>query len=401
MISSIPSSDRSVAQGLPHWLRRLGWCRLSSTALVRMVSLVVSLLILSMASAAMANLQRGAQGEEVRNLQNQLKVMSCYAGPVNGNFGGLTQEGVIACQKRLNLVPDGIVGPKTMAALYGEMLPTATTTFSNVAVGSDLKRGSQGQDVVALQQQLAELGFYQKAIDGDFGRGTEAALLAFQRVNGLAQTGVYSAGDRAVIAAQPLPMPAVSTVAQLNVGDSGAEVERLQVALANQGVFSATATGFYGPLTRNAVASFQERQRLPVTGQADGATLEALGMGGNAVAAVPVAPAKVSSGNWGDRPFPTAPVTAQNHNNNRFDNVDWNQYGLPNPGQANGQYVVIVPKQNGLTLNQVRQVYSGAFEGKSSLGSYYQVGAFTQVGDADRQSKVLQARGLDARVAYR
>jgi hypothetical protein len=81
--------------------------------------------------------------------------------------------------------------------------------------------------------------------------------------------------------------------------------------------------------------------------------------------------------------------------------VDWSQYGIPNPGQAGGQYVVIVPKQNGLTLGQVRQVFSGAFEGKSSLGSYYQVGAFSQAGDADRQSKVLQARGLDARVAYR
>jgi peptidoglycan hydrolase-like protein with peptidoglycan-binding domain len=391
--SRVPDST-----GLPHWLRQLSWCRLSSGALVRMVSVVLSLFILSMASSAMANLQRGSQGEEVRNLQNQLKVMGCYEGPINGTFASLTQAGVIACQKRLNLEADGVVGPKTMAALYGEMLPEVSPT---IAVGSDLKQGSQGQEVVVLQQRLAELGFYQIAIDGDFGRGTEAALRNFQRQNGLADTGMYSAGDRAVIASQPLPMPAVSTVAQLNVGDSGTEVQRLQEALGSRGVFGAKATGFYGPLTRNAVASFQSSQRLPVTGQADSATMAALGFGAVAQQ-VPGAPAKVaavSSGVWGDRAFPDAPVTA--NNGNRFDNVDWSQYGIPNPGQATGQYVVIVPKQNGLTLGQVRQVFSGAFEGKSSLGSYYQVGAFSQAGDADRQSKVLQARGLDARVAYR
>jgi peptidoglycan hydrolase-like protein with peptidoglycan-binding domain len=398
MISSTHAPSRVVLTRLPHWLRQLSWCRLPSQAMVRMVSVVLSLLILSAAASAVASLQRGSEGEEVRNLQNQLTAMGCYQGPINGFFGSLTQEGVIACQKRLNLEVDGIVGRNTMAALYGETLPGAT----NVAVqGSDLTVGSQGQEVVALQQRLADLGFYQSTIDGDFGRRTKAALIEFQRLNGLAQTGVYSAGDRAVIAAQPLPMPAVSTVAQLSVGDSGAEVQRLQEELNRRGVFDARATGFYGPLTRNAVASFQSSQRLPVTGQADGATLSALGFG--SVSQVPVAPAKVSSvstGAWGDQAFPTAPVTAQNHNGNRFDNVDWTQYGLQNPGKS-GQYVVIVPKQNGLTLGQVRQVYSGAFEGKSSMGSYYQAGAFTQVVDADRQSKLLQARGLDARVAYR
>ncbi len=413
MTPSVTASNQTIVQGIPHWLRSLSWCKLSSRALSRLVSIVISLLILSMASSALAQLQRGSQGDEVRNLQNQLTAAGCYSGPITGIFGSLTEGGVLTCQQRFGLAVDGVVGQQTMKALAGEIVPSnnnlATTsnfaTTSNLATTSgDLQRGSQGDGVVALQQRLSDLGYYKSGIDGDFGRRTEEALILFQRANGLAQSGVYNAGDRAVLAAAPLPMTPLSTVAQLSVGDSGPEVERLQQQLASRKVFDAPVTGFYGSLTRNAVASFQTSQRLPITGIADEATLNALGLtGAISQASVPIQNSSTNStnsnGNWGDRAFPTQPVTAQNSSSGRFDNVDWSQYGLQNPGQ--GQYVVIVPKQNGLTLAQVRRVQSGAIEGKSSLGPYFQLGAFSQSAEADRQSKILQAQGLDARVAYR
>ncbi|MEW5771171.1 MAG: peptidoglycan-binding protein [Pseudomonadota bacterium] len=57
-----------------------------------------------------------------------------------------------------------------------------------------LKLGASGKDVERLQKRLQKLGFPPGNIDGDFGPGTEAALIAFQRGRGLLADGV--AGPR-------------------------------------------------------------------------------------------------------------------------------------------------------------------------------------------------------------
>ena len=53
-----------------------------------------------------------------------------------------------------------------------------------------LKRGSTGPDVRKLQEHLQARGFSPGNIDGTFGGGTEAALLAFQKSEGLLADGV-------------------------------------------------------------------------------------------------------------------------------------------------------------------------------------------------------------------
>lgn len=61
-----------------------------------------------------------------------------------------------------------------------------------------LRPGSQGDEVARLQSRLTELGFPPGRIDGDFGPGTEAALVAFQASRGLLADGV--AGPRTLAA---------------------------------------------------------------------------------------------------------------------------------------------------------------------------------------------------------
>lgn len=48
-----------------------------------------------------------------------------------------------------------------------------------------LKRGMRGADVSAIQDKLAHLGYYTMAVDGDYGNGTQRAVIAFQRARGL------------------------------------------------------------------------------------------------------------------------------------------------------------------------------------------------------------------------
>lgn len=61
-----------------------------------------------------------------------------------------------------------------------------------------LKRGMSGAAVKRLQKTLKEKGFDPGTIDGDFGGGTEAALMAFQLSEGLLADGI--AGPRSLTA---------------------------------------------------------------------------------------------------------------------------------------------------------------------------------------------------------
>ncbi len=53
-----------------------------------------------------------------------------------------------------------------------------------------LRRGSTGDDVIAVQKRLKQWGYYSGAVDGIFGYATERAVCWFQEKNGLTADGV-------------------------------------------------------------------------------------------------------------------------------------------------------------------------------------------------------------------
>lgn len=54
----------------------------------------------------------------------------------------------------------------------------------------NLKKGAKGDRVIALQETLKKKGFDPGTVDGDFGNGTEAAIIAFQKSEGLLADGI-------------------------------------------------------------------------------------------------------------------------------------------------------------------------------------------------------------------
>ncbi|GAA0794376.1 peptidoglycan-binding protein [Spirilliplanes yamanashiensis] len=65
----------------------------------------------------MGTLSWGSTGDEVVKLQQMLADLGHYAGPLDGRFGPLTRAAVQAFQRAAGLPADGIVGPRTWAAL--------------------------------------------------------------------------------------------------------------------------------------------------------------------------------------------------------------------------------------------------------------------------------------------
>lgn len=75
-------------------------------------------------------LKQGSTGSQVRTMQTKLKNWGYYTGAVDGIFGPKTREAVIFFQRRNGLVPDGIVGAKTAAALGMTLTQSSSSNSS-------------------------------------------------------------------------------------------------------------------------------------------------------------------------------------------------------------------------------------------------------------------------------
>lgn len=67
--------------------------------------------------------------------------------------------------------------------------PTAEPSAKPLSY-TTLKKGASGPSVVAMQEALIALGYLSGAADGDFGTGTQSAVIQFQAVNGLSADGI-------------------------------------------------------------------------------------------------------------------------------------------------------------------------------------------------------------------
>ncbi len=243
-------------------------------------------------------LRLGSSGNAVTSLQEQLAALGFYNGPISGYFGSLTEAAVMDFQSSQGLLADGIVGGATESALYGG---------GSSSVGSPVVRqGATGDLVIALQQRLAELGYYMGAIDGDFGRSTLDAVLWFQDANGLVADGVVGPSTEAALrdpgavaagaTSRPTPRPTPPAIANdpdpdptpsnrptstddprlLELGDSGRAIIALQSQLRALGFFDSPIDGNFGDTTETAVMDFQRSQRLITDGIAGPQTLAKL-----------------------------------------------------------------------------------------------------------------------------
>ena len=137
----------------------------------------------------MPMLYRGCTGDAVKTLQEKLNAKGFDSGNVDGIFGAKTYAAATAFQKANGLGVDGIVGKLTWGKLYGvsPAMPVETTTV----VGRPMvSYGSRGDAVRKLQELLNALGYDCGSVDGIFGSKTKAAVLAFQKANGLGADGI-------------------------------------------------------------------------------------------------------------------------------------------------------------------------------------------------------------------
>ena len=126
----------------------------------------------ALASASPANalmvttqpvLRLGSRGTAVVQLQRRLATLHYDVGSVDGIFGSSTFHGVVAFQKVNGLVRDGIVGPRTWAALSRPVIPKPRRWLSVTSVEANLTK-----QVVYLARQ----GVVLRILDASSGKAS-------------------------------------------------------------------------------------------------------------------------------------------------------------------------------------------------------------------------------------
>ena len=233
-------------------------------------------------------LEFGSEGSEVKQLQQKLKDLGYLSGSVDGKFGVATEAAVIAFQKNNNLTADGKAGVATLNKLYSGTAKKSTGTQAqlddNNSSGRDtsdisstgyitLENGSSGEQVRTLQNRLKELGYYSGNVDGNFGEGTEAAVMAFQQRNNLTVDGKAGPATQRVLYGSKANI----TYGSMRQGEEGSAVKNLQYTLYELGYYDGAIDGKYGQTTADAVRAFQIQNSItPVDGVAGSKTLSKL-----------------------------------------------------------------------------------------------------------------------------
>jgi peptidoglycan hydrolase-like protein with peptidoglycan-binding domain len=220
-------------------------------------------------------LKLGSTGEYVIELQQKLIILGypCGDGGADGIFGDDTYRAVRMFQQNNGLSIDGIVGSNTWVELE--------TALPNDQIENPLLvLGSSGSAVMRLQNRLIELEYDCGALgsDGFFGSATQAAVINFQKNNGLNVDGKVGPNTWEKLNSTNPVKGSGTNSDVLREGNSGDVVRILQERLIFLGYScgSTGADGIYGRNTTLAVIKFQKINGLSPDGIAGSITLTCL-----------------------------------------------------------------------------------------------------------------------------
>ncbi|HJQ57921.1 MAG TPA: peptidoglycan-binding protein [Vineibacter sp.] len=199
--------------------------------------------------------------------------------PATGHFGPRTRAMIAAWQKKQGMPETGFLDESQLVALREQ------TTLANRAEETKLHARQQAEkaesglnlselDRKRVQVSLTALG-HETPATGHFGPRTRAMIVAWQKKQGLPETGLLDESQLVVLHEQATLVTRAEEV-ESGLKLSEQDRKRVQVALNALGHKIPTPTGYFGPLTRAMIMAWQQTQALPQTGYLTEAQLGAL-----------------------------------------------------------------------------------------------------------------------------
>ncbi len=156
--------------------------------------------------------------KNISDAQNQLIILGLYSGEINNELNNETKAALKEFQRLAGLTVDGILGPKTIAALEkGEdsYIGIGGADVNNVEVIIYSK------EIETAQKTLKELNLYNGEIDGINGKGTKSAIKEFQQLAGLTIDGVLGPNTKAALEKGEDSYVSVDTIKNVSTSNDG------------------------------------------------------------------------------------------------------------------------------------------------------------------------------------
>ncbi|MEH2027883.1 peptidoglycan-binding domain-containing protein [Nostoc sp.] len=192
-------------------------------------------------------LAKGDEGEDVRALQERLRVAGFYYGNATGIFGPITEESVKRFQDSYKLSVDGIAGPATLGKLPGVGIGDGEEAPKKVVNRDKLRVGDRGEPVRVVQEQLIQAGYLEGEPNGYYGPFTADAVKRFQAANYLSASGVAGPTTRAKL------YSSVNTTSK-----SEFNTLEIQTRLRERGFYKGKLNGVMADDTKKAIKQAQE-----------------------------------------------------------------------------------------------------------------------------------------------
>ena len=243
------------------------------------------------ASSSKVQLPRfGESSPEVARLQQAIMARGfTLQGGVTGTFSPATRTALRSLQRVAGFKPTGTVDARTAKFLGLVDVPALSrTTLPQI--------GQSGDAVWGVQQALINKGVSVKGgADGKFGLATAIALGNFQKKSGLPVTKALDEATAVALGLVAAPKPVVTAAVRTSsnfpkFGDKGDAIRQIQTAMMRDSIgLPGGVDGHFGNATRAALAEFQKRRGLAITGEIDQATMDAINAFAPAQVVQPVA----------------------------------------------------------------------------------------------------------------
>ena len=130
----------------------------------------------------------GDSGEDVKIIQQLLKILNLFPYTITGSYDKNTEDSVKNFQFKYNLEITGIVDNITYSTLKKATAPKQK--LGPILNKPVLRLGDSGEEVKELQTKLNIMLYYFNTIDGNFDLDTEQSVKSFQYNNRIAADGI-------------------------------------------------------------------------------------------------------------------------------------------------------------------------------------------------------------------